>query len=88
MSQVRMVALQTLVGKSTESDKDTVLKLVRLKGVGASCGQECPECPRQGHRPERSGLSSPSPLKASIKHGWPQTSLGLGKLRPGEVGSE
>lgn len=36
MSQVWTMALQTLVGKSTESDKDTVLKLVRLKGVARS----------------------------------------------------
>lgn len=32
----------------------------------------------------------PSPLTMFIKHGWPQTSLGLGSLRlaPGQVGSE
>jgi hypothetical protein len=39
------MALQTLVGGSAESDLGTILGLVGLKGVGASCGQVCPECP-------------------------------------------
>lgn len=82
------MALQTLVGGSMESDKGTVLGMVGLEGVGASCGQVYPECRGRGCRPEHSVHSSPSPLTAFIKHGWPQTSSGLGKLRSEEVGSE
>lgn len=45
LSQAWTMALQTLVGGSAESDLGTILGLVGLKGVGASCGQVCPECP-------------------------------------------
>lgn len=41
------MALQTLVGGSAESDRGIILGLVGLKGVGASCGQVCPEYPNR-----------------------------------------